>query len=47
MITAAQLPNKAAEPGRNGREHVKEDFLITTNIRRWLLLRILLRKWMA
>ena len=36
----------AAEPGRSGHEHVKENFLITTNIRLWLLLRILLRKWM-
>ena len=24
--------------GKNGREHVKENFLITTNVRRWLLL---------
>src|SRR5215469_5991092 len=24
--------------GRNGREHVKENFLMTTNVRRWLLL---------
>ena len=34
----------AAQLGRNGREHVKENFLITTNVRRWLLLlQILLR----
>jgi trehalose synthase len=36
-------PEFAAQLGRNGHEHVKENFLITTNIRRWLLLfRILL-----
>jgi len=35
----------AAQLGRNGREHVKENFLITTNVRRWLLLlHLLLRK---
>jgi len=28
----------AAQLGRNGREHVKENFLMTTNVRRWLLL---------
>jgi hypothetical protein len=29
---------------RNGREHVKENFLMTTNVQRWLLLlQILLR----
>ena len=28
----------AAQLGRNGREHVKENFLVTTNARRWLLL---------
>ncbi len=28
----------AVRLGRNGREHVKENFLITTNVRRWLLL---------
>ena len=34
----------AAQLGRNGREHVKENFLMTTNVRRWLLLlQILLR----
>jgi trehalose synthase len=33
----------AQQLGRNGREHVKENFLMTTNVRRWLLLyRILL-----
>ena len=31
-------PEFAAELGRNGREHVKENFLITTNVKRWLLL---------
>ncbi len=38
-------PGFAAQLGRNGREHVKENFLITTNVRRWLLLRrVLLRE---
>jgi trehalose synthase len=38
-------PEFAAGLGRNGREHVKENFLMTTNIRRWLLLlRILLSR---
>jgi trehalose synthase len=37
-------PEFAAQLGRNGREHVKENFLMTTNVRRWLLLlKILLR----
>src|SRR6266849_286088 len=37
-------PEFATQLGRNGREHVKENFLMTTNVRRWLLLlRILLR----
>jgi trehalose synthase len=31
-------PEFAAQLGRNGREHVKENFLMTTNVRRWLLL---------
>lgn len=31
-------PEFAAQLGRNGREHVRENFLITTNLRRWLLL---------
>ena len=31
-------PEFAAQLGRNGREHVKENFLMTTNLRRWLLL---------
>jgi trehalose synthase len=36
-------PELARQLGRNGREHVKENFLITTNVKRWLLLfRILL-----
>ena len=37
-------PDFAAQLGRNGHEHVKENFLMTTNVRRWLLLlQILLR----
>jgi trehalose synthase len=37
-------PEFAQRLGENGREHVKENFLMTTNVRRWLLLlRILLR----
>ena len=37
-------PEFAAQLGRNGREHVKENFLMTTNLRRWLLLlRVLTR----
>ena len=36
-------PDFAKQLGKNGREHVKENFLMTTNLRRWLLLiRILL-----
>jgi trehalose synthase len=36
-------PDFAKQLGQNGREHVKENFLMTTNARRWLLLfRILL-----
>ena len=36
-------PDFAKKLGQNGREHVKENFLMTTNVRRWLLLlRILL-----
>jgi len=36
-------PDFARQLGENGREHVKENFLMTTNVRRWLLLcRILL-----
>ncbi len=31
-------PEFALQLGRNGHEHVKENFLITTNVRRWLLL---------
>ena len=31
-------PEVAAQLGRNGREHVKENFLMTTDLRRWLLL---------
>jgi trehalose synthase len=37
-------PEFAKQLGHNGREHVKENFLMTTNVRRWLLLlRILLQ----
>ena len=37
-------PDFAAQLGRSGHEHVKENFLMTTNVRRWLLLiQILLR----
>lgn len=36
-------PEFAQQLGQNGREHVKENFLMTTNLKRWLLLlRILL-----
>ena len=31
-------PEFALRLGRNGREHVKENFLMTANVRRWLLL---------
>ena len=31
-------PEFAAGLGRNGHEHVKENFLLTSNVRRWLLL---------
>ncbi|HXP47875.1 MAG TPA: glycosyltransferase, partial [Terriglobales bacterium] len=31
-------PEYAAQLGKNGREHVKENFLMTTNVKRWLLL---------
>src|SRR3954463_10903380 len=31
-------PEFAAQLGRNGREHVRENFLITANMKRWLLL---------
>lgn len=38
-------PEFAKQLGENGREHVKENFLMTTNVRRWLLLlRILLNR---
>ncbi len=36
-------PEFAAQLGKNGREHVKENFLMTTNVRRWLLLLRLLQ----
>jgi trehalose synthase len=36
-------PEFAKHLGENGREHVRENFLMSTNVRRWLLLlRILL-----
>jgi trehalose synthase len=36
-------PESAQQLGNNGREHVKENFLMTSNVRRWLILfRILL-----
>lgn len=36
-------PELAEQMGKNGREHVRENFLMTANVRRWLLLyRILL-----
>ena len=31
-------PELAQRLGQNGREHVKENFLMTTNVKRWLLL---------
>jgi trehalose synthase len=31
-------PEYAAQLGKNGREHVKENFLMTTNLKRWLML---------
>ena len=31
-------PEIAAQLGKNGREHVKENFLMTTNVKRWLVL---------
>jgi len=31
-------PELALQLGKNGREHVKENFLMTTNVRRWLLM---------
>jgi trehalose synthase len=31
-------PEVAEQLGRNGREHVKENFLITTDVKRWLAL---------
>jgi hypothetical protein len=31
-------PDFAKQLGKNGCEHVKENFLITTDLRRWLLL---------
>jgi len=31
-------PGIARQLGKNGREHVKENFLVTSNLRRWLLL---------
>jgi trehalose synthase len=40
-------PEFAAQLGRNGHEHVKENFLMTTDVRRWLLLLRLLTKGSA
>jgi trehalose synthase len=41
-------PGFARELGKNGHEHVRENFLMTTNVQRWLLLfRILLRGGVA
>jgi len=41
-------PEFARQLGKNGHEHVKENFLITTNVRRWLiLLRLLLKSAVA
>jgi len=41
-------PEFAAQLGRNGHEHVKENFLMTTDVRRWLLLlRVLMEKQRA
>jgi trehalose synthase len=38
-------PEFARQLGKNGHEHVKENFLMTTNVRRWLLLfRIMMQK---
>jgi trehalose synthase len=37
-------PEVAAELGKNGREHVKENFLMTTDLRRWLVLLRILHK---
>jgi trehalose synthase len=38
-------PEFAQQLGKNGHEHVKENFLMTTNVKRWLLLfRIMLQK---
>ena len=31
-------PEYASHLGKNGHEHVKENFLMTTNVKRWLLL---------
>jgi trehalose synthase len=31
-------PEFAAQLGKNGKEHAKENFLITVNLKRWLLL---------
>ena len=37
-------PDFARRIGQNGKEHVKENFLITTNVKRWLLLFRILSK---
>jgi trehalose synthase len=37
-------PEYARTIGANGREHVKENFLITSDLKHWLLLARILRK---
>ena len=37
-VATARYPEIAAQLGKNGREHVKENFLMTTNVKRWLIL---------
>jgi trehalose synthase len=37
-------PDFARQLGQNGHEHVKENFLMTTNVRRWLLLMHILQE---
>jgi trehalose synthase len=38
-------PEFGAQLGKNGREHVRENFLMTTNARRWVLLLRILSGW--
>ncbi|MGA8539577.1 MAG: hypothetical protein WB566_08755 [Terriglobales bacterium] len=43
-LRACPDDSMAEQLGRNGHQHVKENFLMTTDVRRWLiLLRILLQ----